>query len=438
MFIDFILRFIWCMTIFLLSNVYLLNRLYGKQFFILLLFTFVIINFMPSISNRKLETKRLRICSDGCELLILFCISTILNIVFNAVIFWGSHRFYILNLLIATVVETIVFLNGIIKVYRESKQLGIRIKVLGIVTYLIPIVNIIVLGIIINIVDKEVHFENNRILLNNSRKSKELCKTKYPILLVHGVFFRDYRYFNYWGRIPNDLKINGAEIFYGNHQSAASVENSAKELIVRIKDILNKTGSDKVNVIAHSKGGLDIRYAISMLGGDKYIASLTTINTPHRGCIFADYLLSKIPKTTQNKVARKYNKTLKKLGDYNPDFMEAVTDLTSVACNKRNKIVIDSSNVYYQSVGSILNFACGGRFPLNYSYKLVRYFDGPNDGLVGEYSFKWGENYKLLRVNGWRGISHGDMVDSNRENIDGFDVREFYVKLVNDLKKKGF
>ena len=31
-----------------------------------------------------------------------------------------------------------------------------------------------------------------------------------------------------------------------------------------------------------------------------------------------------------------------------------------------------------------------------------------------------------------------DMVDLNREDINGFDVREFYVDLVNELKQKGF
>ena len=36
-----------------------------------------------------------------------------------------------------------------------------------------------------------------------------------------------------------------------------------------------------------------------------------------------------------------------------------------------------------------------------------------------------------------RGISHGVMIDLNRENIKGFDVREFYVQLVRELKEKG-
>ena len=41
-------------------------------------------------------------------------------------------------------------------------------------------------------------------------------------------------------------------------------------------------------------------------------------------------------------------------------------------------------------------------------------------------------------MNGKRGISHGDMIDLNRQNIEEFDVREFYVQLVADLKKRGF
>ena len=67
------------------------------------------------------------------------------------------------------------------------------------------------------------------------------------------------------------------------------------ELAERIRQIVEETGCEKVNIIAHSKGGLDSRYAISECGMGKYVASLTTINTPHRGCEFADYLLSKIP-----------------------------------------------------------------------------------------------------------------------------------------------
>ena len=66
----------------------------------------------------------------------------------------------------------------------------------------------------------------------------------------------------------------------------------------------------------------------------------------------------------------------------------------------------------------------------------MKYFDGANDGLVGESSFCWGQNYRFLTVEGKRGISHADMIDLNRENISGFDVREFYVQLVAGLKAR--
>ena len=140
----------------------------------------------------------------------------------------------------------------------------------------------------------------------------------------------------------------------------------------------------------------------------------------------------------QKAVAAAYNTTLKKLGDPAPDFLAAVYDLTASKCAAFNQRVTDVDGVFYQSIGSRLSVPGGGRFPLNLSYRLVKYFDGANDGLVGEQSFPWGERYQFLTVEGKRGISHGDMIDLNRENFESFDVREFFVQLVADLKRRGF
>ena len=89
------------------------------------------------------------------------------------------------------------------------------------------------------------------------------------------------------------MEKNGATVFYGNQESAASISKCGEELAMRIKEILKETNFEKVNIIAHSKGGLDSRYTLSKCGMDQYVASLTTINTPHRGCEFADFLLEK-------------------------------------------------------------------------------------------------------------------------------------------------
>lgn len=443
-----ITRIFYIIIIWLLANLPSLMSMMEITFFIpIFVLFFIFMNIVPSIANMKLQTRRLRICGNGCELLILFLSSTTINIIYSILGFAGvfspgsvlsNPKTWLLNTLVTVLIENVVFWNGIIRVYITSEQLGIRWRVIGILCGWIPIAHLLALGIIIWTVSKEVSFENDKILLNHSRKDQRICATKYPILMVHGVFFRDFRYLNYWGRIPKELERNGAVIYYGNQHSAASVEECGKELADRIKEIVRDTGCEKVNIIAHSKGGLDSRYALSMLDVSQYVASLTTINTPHRGCEFADYLLSKISKGKQEILAKTYNAALSKLGDSNPDFLEAVRDLTASACKKRNEIVIDVPGVYYQSVGSKLNVASGGRFPLNFSYQLVNYFDGQNDGLVGEASFPWGEHFQFLTVKGKRGISHGDMIDLNRENFDGFDVREFFVQLVAGLKKRGF
>lgn len=409
----------------------------------------VFINFFPTFRIRKLSTTRNKILEDGIALLQIFLSTTILEIFYCTAILIASLSFgqntglkeplvWLRHLILVFLTEFILFWNGMIRVYLTSVQLGIKWRVIGALCGMIPLVHIYALCRIIRITDQEVMCENEKYLLNRIRAENKECQTRYPILFVHGVFFRDFRFFNYWGRIPAELKRNGATLFYGNQQSAASVARCGMELTERIRQILQETGCDKVNIIAHSKGGLDSRYAISKCNAAPYVASLTTINTPHRGCIFADYLLDKIPDRICGKVASKYNAALTLLGDSDPNFLEAVQDLTASACKQLNALMPDDPTVYYQSVGSRMNHAASGRFPLNMSYPMVKHFDGDNDGLVSTDSMKWGSHFTCLTVPDGRGISHGDMIDLNRENIKGFDVREFYVNLVKDLKAKGF
>ena len=401
-----------------------------------------LINIFPSPYNLRIKNTRYRICSEGADILTSFLIGTVIAVIVDIIalfIYLPDDWFVCIRGISATVlILCITFWNGIIRVYCTSTQLGIKWRIIGALCGMIPILNLWALANIIIITTREVEFENSKSILNASRADEKLCSTKYPILMVHGVFFRDFKNLNYWGRIPNELINNGGKIYYGNHQSALSIKDSGEELANRIKSIVEETGCEKLNIIAHSKGGLDCRYAITHCGMDKYVASLTTINTPHRGCIFVDNLLTKISVNVQNKIANAYNTSLKKLGDKNPDFMSAVRDLTVEKCTEFNNTTPNADGVYYQSIGSRLNKAVNGKFPLNLSYNLVRRYSGKNDGLVSEDSFPWGDCYQLLTVKGKRGISHGDMIDLNRENIKYFDDREFYVTLVNKLKNMGF
>lgn len=434
---------LYSLILFIASNFFVIKHVTNLYWIFLLLY--VAVNLFPTFALP--HTKRLKTCAKGNALLTEFLESAALSVLLFILSFTKltnvenmiqNPRLWIINTLFAIVLEAVVFWNGMIRIFFSSEQLGIKTRVIAVVCGMIPIVHLFVLGKMIRLVSDEIALENQKIITDEQRRAQQICATKYPILMVHGVFFRDFRYFNYWGRIPMALETNGAKIFYGEHQSAAAVERSGREIADRILQITAETGCDKVNIIAHSKGGLDCRCALNLPGIAEHVATLTTVNTPHLGCEFADYLLTKIPQAEQNAVARTYNATLLRLGDPNPDFLAAVNNLTAAFCKNFNEKYPDVPGILYQSVGSRLNRAGSGRFPLNFTYHLAKYFDGANDGLVSEKSFPWGKSFQMLTVSGSRGISHGDMIDLNRENIPEFDVREFYVQLVAKLKQSGY
>lgn len=406
--------------------------LYGFSAALLLIF-----NVLPILELQKYTSARLGVCRHGVVCLRAFLWTLPVDIAFHIILLCVGVdlKSVIFSGIFCAVAETVIFWNGMLCVYCASVQLGIKNRAIGLLCGFVPILNIIQLVRIIRTVNAEIDFEEKKNLLNISRKKEEICKTKYPLLMVHGVFFRDFKFPPYWGRIPAELEKNGAKIFYGKHQSAASVADSAEELKQRIEEIFNETGCEKVNVIAHSKGGLDIRETLRLC--PERIASVTTVNTPHRGCLFADFLLEKVPENMQEKIAKGYNAVAKKIGDKSPDFLAAVRDLTAEKCEKFDKTHPIPENIFCRSVGSVLTHPSGGKFPLNFTYRLAKYFDGKNDGLVSVSSCEWGGCHRLLEPTGDRGISHGDVIDLNRENIPGFDVREFYVELVSELKNKG-
>ncbi len=387
-----------------------------------------------------IPTVSLKICRHGVSALTAFFVSASLSAGFHV---WLGFRLlpdgyvtFIVSCAVFISLSAMLFWNGAVSVYLTSVQLGVKYRVLGIVFFLIPPLNIIMLYIIIRRSSGEVRAETERYILDRSRAGLRVCATKYPVLLVHGVFFRDFKYLSYWGRIPDALTANGAQVYTGDHSSARAVADSAAELTERIKQIVRDTGCGKVNVIAHSKGGLDMRYAIDN-GAAPYVASLTTVSTPHRGCAFADVLLEKIPEKVKLRIERTYNKAARRLGDKDPDFMAAVRDLTASSCSVFDRAHPVPDGIPVMSIGSEQKGALAGTFPVSLTYHLVRRFSGKNDGLVSFDSFRFGENYEYITPKHSRGISHMDMTDMTRENIPDFDVREYYVRLVSSLKEKG-
>ena len=427
------------------SNIPLLYTVSGMAVPLAILLTigffvgYTVINITPA--RYKMRSQRYRILAGGSDLLVSFLIAMSAEIViFITMLVNGGFELwqYILCAVLAVLSLALVFWNGIIRVYVTSRQLRLKLRVLGIIFGMIPIANIVILLIIIKKTHNEAVFEEKHDEIARARAGQNICATKYPILLVHGVFFRDRDVFNYWGRIPAALKREGAQLYYGKQQSALSVKDSAAELAARIKEVIEETGTEKINIIAHSKGGLDSRYALSRLGCGKYVASLTTVNTPHKGCIFVDWVFDNMPEKAQQKMADTYNAASRVRGDTAPDFLSAVGDLRKSVCEQFNAETPDCEGVYYQSIGSVAKNARSGRFPMDISYPFVKKTDGENDGLVSIESMKWGEKFHFIPAGSKRGVTHSDVIDLNRENFDGFDVREFFVQIVAELKNMGY
>jgi triacylglycerol lipase len=331
----------------------------------------------------------------------------------------------------------VLVINGLVRILTTSSQASLLTKLLFVFLWWTPVLNIILLKKLCDSAVKEYVFVTKKAELNDDRKHKELCKTKYPILLVHGVFWRDWKYNVIWGRVPDELKANGAVVFFGNNQSSASVAQSGAELAERIKNIVTETGAEKLNIIAHSKGGLDSRYAISCMGMGKYTASLTTVCTPHYGCPSMRKLVERVPQKAIHYVNKNYETLYTILGDENPDFLNGLVGITDTECAALNAQMPDDPAVYYQSVGAKMRSSKGAIFPLSLGYSIIKNDEGENDGLVAVDSMIWGNYLGTVSPSGQQGISHGDMVDLTRKNIEGFDVCEFYVELVSKLKERG-
>ena len=116
--------------------------------------------------------------------------------------------------------------------------------------------------------------------------------SKYPIILAHGIVVKDLKFFKAFGKIEKTLKDAGYEVYTSRTDGFGTVESNAEQLKEQIREILANCNVDKVNIIAHSKGGLDSRYMIENLDMENSVASLTTICSPHKGSSFAAKLYS--------------------------------------------------------------------------------------------------------------------------------------------------
>lgn len=257
------------------------------------------------------------------------------------------------------------------------------------------------------------------------------CRTRYPILLVHGLNCRDEVPFFYWGRVPELLAAHGARVYLSGQDACGTIGHNARALKRRIQRVMAAENSEKVNLIAHSKGGLEARYAISTLGMADRVASLTTICTPHHGsktaAVWQDRPLARLALSGVEDLYWRLH------GDDQPDFRASLEELTPAAMERFNRANPDSPLVYYQSWGARLEKKYHGEGGMARFLLALTGADGLTDGLVSPDSAVWGR---------WRGtldrVSHLDATDSRRRDLTHFSVSDFYLRMVRELAEMGF
>ncbi|AKJ11273.1 lipase [Streptomyces incarnatus] len=102
-----------------------------------------------------------------------------------------------------------------------------------------------------------------------------------PVVLLHG--FIDNR--SVFVLLRRNLAQHGRQRVVSLNYSPLTCDiRAAAELLGRhIEELCERTGSDRVDIVGHSLGGLIARYYVQCLGGDLRVRVLVTLGTPHSG-----------------------------------------------------------------------------------------------------------------------------------------------------------
>ena len=257
--------------------------------------------------------------------------------------------------------------------------------------------------------------------------------SKYPIVLVHGIAAKQLKIINAFGKIGSELEKEGYKVYVADTDGFGSIETNAEQLKAFINKVLSDTGAEKVNIIAHSKGGLDSKYMITKLYMEERVASLTTLCTPHRGSIIASKIWT-LPMPIKKIIAFWIDMFYCLFcGDKHPDSMRACQQLRT--SNTREDTLQFSYKVYCQSYSTTIGKAkdC---FIMALPMKLQHHYEiYDNDGMVSEESAQFGcYRGKCLDIP----VSHVQIIDLFSKKDQKEQIYSFYKQVCRELSEMGF
>ncbi len=259
--------------------------------------------------------------------------------------------------------------------------------------------------------------------------------TRFPILFVHGwTGFSAIGPVDYFYGVRDDLEPLGYPLRFPVLDPYNSHVVRAAQLASAIDDALIELRARKVDIVAHSQGGLDSRYLISSLGYGDRVAALTTVATPHRGTPLADIALGLQPGPSATALAFLLE-TIGATGGFDSDAQASFESLSEAfvqgTFNPQNP---NDARVDYQSwMGrTCLSVAtCGDVVdaPILTGYQILTSVSGDNDGVVPVASAPWGEYHGTVPAD------HFDEVGQIAgATSPAFDHLAFYRARARDLR----
>lgn len=244
--------------------------------------------------------------------------------------------------------------------------------------------------------------------------------TRYPLVLMHGFFgWGDAGPNEYYYGVSDDLRELGYEVFVPRASAINSMEVRAQQFAVQIEE---RYPGQRVNVIGHSQAALDARYIITTMGWGDRIASVVSVSGPHYGTALVDIVVGLMPGFAEEIIDWLMN-----LFGMDWDGIAQLThDYVENVFNPANP---DDPDVAYYSLSADAEDNCF--FLLELSHFLIGLFDGPNDGIVPEYSAHWGEHLGVLPIDHWGMIGQPF-------GLTDYDYQGLYRDIAAFLAEQGF
>jgi pimeloyl-ACP methyl ester carboxylesterase len=160
----------------------------------------------------------------------------------------------------------------------------------------------------------------------------------------------------------------------GERGPGQSVDVNGQTLGEQIAAVAQHYGVQQVDIVAHSKGGVDAQAAIVHYGAAPRVRNVFTLSTPHQGAELADLVFSQEDNAQLVEMLQNIGLPF----DFD-DGLRAMTTDSMKAFRERTDALAQQQPVRYYTAGGI---DWGARnSPLRISGKLLA-TKGPNDGLV--------------------------------------------------------